>query len=181
MGCVWPTRRFTTVTMPQQCGPARAHFGGEGGCNAVTKNNRTTHHWQCMYCDFKIGGKNWPAQKGRLHLSGDKGLASGICAKVCPNAPDNIKAKMRAAPRVTTSRSPTSRAGRTTSASRGAAGRGRAGRRRTATATRATASRRGRSWSSPRARAREARVSAGNRNERAGRCRRAAREHPRGC
>ena len=89
-------RRFTAATMPQRAGPARAHFGGEGGCVAVTKNNRTTHHWQYMYGDFKIGGKNWPAQKGRVHLSGDKGLASGICAKVCPNAPDNTKAKMRA-------------------------------------------------------------------------------------
>ena len=30
-----------------------------------------------------------------MHLSGDRDLASGICAKVCPNAPDNTKAKIR--------------------------------------------------------------------------------------
>ena len=44
-----------------------------------------------MFCGFEIGGKCFPNQKARVHLSGDKSLKTGLISTVCSSAPDDIK------------------------------------------------------------------------------------------
>ena len=79
--------------MPRRVGPERSHFGGASGLITEIQNGRTTYHWKCMHCNFRIGGKCFPNEKARIHLSGDTTLRNGMIARVCDSAPDEVKAQ----------------------------------------------------------------------------------------
>ena len=78
----------TALTMSREIGPDRAHFGGEDGVVAQIKNGKTSYYWECMNCQWRMGGKVFQNAKSRIHLSGDVRLRTGIINTVCKNAPN---------------------------------------------------------------------------------------------
>ena len=77
--------------MPRTIGPERDHFGGEDGLCTEICNGQYNYYWKCMHCSFRLGGKNFPNAKERIHLSGDPSLRNGLISIVCSNAPDAVK------------------------------------------------------------------------------------------
>ena len=77
--------------MPRTIGPERDHFGGEDGLCTEICNGQYNYYWKCMHCSFRLGGKNFPNAKARIHLSGDPSLRNGLISIVCSNAPDAVK------------------------------------------------------------------------------------------
>jgi len=76
--------------MPREIGPERAHFGGEDGVVAQIKNGKTSYYWECMHCQWHMGGKVFQNAKARIHLSGDVRLRTGIINTVCTEAPKEV-------------------------------------------------------------------------------------------
>lgn len=54
-------------------------------------NGTTKHYWKCIHCGFVLGGKVFKNAKARIHLSGNAELRCGQVAKVCRNAPGDVK------------------------------------------------------------------------------------------
>ena len=76
--------------MPRGIGPERIHFGGEDGVVVQIKNGKTSYYWECMHCQWRMGGKVFQNAKARIHLSGDVRLRTGIINTVCKNAPKEV-------------------------------------------------------------------------------------------
>ena len=86
--------------MPRSVGPERAHFGGINGVVCVQRGDTITHYWECIYCNWRLGGKNFQNQKARVHLSGDNSLRSGLITEVCKKAPSDIQEQFKKLERV---------------------------------------------------------------------------------
>ena len=78
-------------SMGRKLGPEKAYFGGDDGLVTEVTGGATRYFWRCMFCGFEIGGKCFPNQKARVHLSGDSSLKTGLISTLCTNAPEDIK------------------------------------------------------------------------------------------
>ena len=77
--------------MGKSC-PSKNHFQ-----HVETKTGaKTEHHWSCNHCGFKLKGSNYKAARGRIHLSGDANLKSGLVANVCEEASTAVQEKFAA-------------------------------------------------------------------------------------
>ena len=82
--------------MPKRCGPERNNFGGEFGLITETRSNgKPRYYWRCSHCNFELGGKVFPNEKARIHLSGDASLRNGMIAVVCPRASEDVQQQFR--------------------------------------------------------------------------------------
>ena len=82
--------------MPKHVGPERAHFGGEYGLITETRENgRPRYFWRCSHCNFQLGGKVFPNEKARIHLSGDASLRNGMISMVCSLVPEDVQKQFR--------------------------------------------------------------------------------------
>ena len=82
--------------MPKNVGPERAHFGGEYGLITETRENgRPRYFWRCSHCNFQLGGKVFPNEKARIHLSGDASLRNGMISMVCSLVPEDVQKQFR--------------------------------------------------------------------------------------
>ena len=86
---------ISKIQMVRIIGPERDHFGGEDGLCTEICNGKCSYYWKCMYCNFQIGGKNFPNVKARIHLSGDPSLRNGMISTVCSNAPNEVNSKVQ--------------------------------------------------------------------------------------
>ena len=75
--------------MPRSTCPSKQHFR----LVTTTVEEKTNFHWECTHqgCGFKIKGKNYRAAYGRIHLSGDNKLRSGLVSIVCEKAPTPVQ------------------------------------------------------------------------------------------
>ena len=75
----------------REVGPERGHFGGLNGLVKVQRGGKVTWYWECIHCNWRMGGKSFHNEKARVHLSGDQTLRCGLITQVCTKAPEHIK------------------------------------------------------------------------------------------
>ena len=80
--------------MPRQKGEERKYFGGDDGLLTETSaSGKVRHYWWCQFCNWELGGQNFPNGKARVHLSGAEELRNGLISNLCPNAPEDVQEK----------------------------------------------------------------------------------------